>query len=51
MSETKILEHVALMTRLNEQGVRAETHETGPQGARRPIRREDPRQPDTAQRA
>ena len=25
MSETKILEHVALMTRLNEQGVRAET--------------------------
>ena len=25
MNETKILEHVALMTRLNEQGVRAET--------------------------
>ena len=25
MNETKILEHVALMTRLNDQGVRAET--------------------------
>ena len=47
MSETKILEHVAMMTELRNQGVRAETT----QEVRRDIARQDPRQPDTAQRA